>query len=243
MQRLDRRSSRSVPEETQRLQMATGAVPLTVRRNRRARRLILRVEWDTGQVTLTLPAHGSVAEALAFARSREEWILGRLALLPPRLPFAEGAMVPVLGVPHQIRRIAEGAAATGAGQGQILVGGPANQVPAAVKRWLRQKAREEVTLRVDRLAARLGRPVGRITLRDPRTRWGSCSSHGHLSFSWRLVMAPADVLDYVTAHEVAHLLEAGHGPRFWQAVRRLTTDIEGPRQWLARHGHTLHRYG
>jgi hypothetical protein len=218
-------------------------VPLTLRRNPRARRLILRVAIDSGRIVVTMPAHASFADALAFARSRGDWILGQLARLPPRLPFTEGAVVPVLGDLYRIRRLPGATGSIRAVHNEIVVGGPVTELAAQVKRWLHQRAREEVGSRVGPWAARIGRPVRRITIRDPRTRWGSCSSRGDLSFSWRLVMAPTTVLDYVVAHEVAHLAEAGHGPRFWQTVGRLTAEIDEPREWLRREGHKLYRYG
>ena len=111
--------------------------------------------------------------------------------------------------------------------------------PAAIERWLRRAARDEITPRAHRAAAALGVEVARVTIRDPRTRWGSCSSTGSLSFSWRLVLAPEEVLDYVVWHEVCHLREMNHSPRYWALVARHCPGYEEPRRWLRRNATAL----
>ena len=116
-------------------------------------------------------------------------------------------------------------------------------VAARVEAWLRRAARAEIEPLVEEMTARLGARHGRITSRDTTSRWGSCSAKGNLGFSWRLVMAPPPVLDYVVAHEVAHLLEHNHGEQFWGHVTRLCENPETSRAWLRRSGASLHRYG
>ena len=113
-------------------------------------------------------------------------------------------------------------------------------MPCATAAWLREQARQACLAAVTRHAAAGGWRPGRITLRDPRSRWGSCNAGGDLMFSWRLIMAPAAVLDYVVAHEVAHLAELNHSPHFWAVVRRLCPDHAPAREWLRRHGASLH---
>jgi predicted metal-dependent hydrolase len=124
----------------------------------------------------------------------------------------------------------------------LHVPGPMSAVSGRVAGFLRESARAACAEGVARHAAALGRHPGRISLRDPRSRWGSCTSRGDLMFSWRLAMAPAAVLDYVVAHEVAHLAEMNHSQRFWAAVARLCPDHAGPRDWLRRNGAGLHAY-
>jgi predicted metal-dependent hydrolase len=126
--------------------------------------------------------------------------------------------------------------------GVLEVPGPAGGHAVRVAAWLREEARRECAGAVDRHAARLGLEPGRISLRDPRSRWGSCTSNGDLMFSWRLIMAPSAVLDYVVAHEVAHLAELNHSPRFWAVVRRLCPDFQPARAWLRRNGAALHAH-
>ncbi|MCZ4353421.1 SprT family zinc-dependent metalloprotease [Roseovarius aestuarii] len=212
-------------------------IALCLRRSPRARRISLRISALDGRVTLTLPKGLCEREALAFARQKEDWMRRHLAAQKPEVQIAHGAEVPVEG---RIMRVAQGAGR------RVLVKEDTLWVPGEVaprlQAWLKVLARERLVKASDRYAASLGRPYSRITLRDTRSRWGSCASSGALSYSWRLIMAPAEVLDYVAAHEVAHLAEMNHSPAFWAEVARLLPDYETPRQWLRANGAGLHRY-
>jgi predicted metal-dependent hydrolase len=158
--------------------------------------------------------------------------------------FAEGAIVPVLGVPHRIRRESDPTAPPVAiVDGEIRVRGEPEHVARRVRDYLVRLARQELARRARHYAERVGKPVTRVSVRDTKSRWGSCSSTGALSFSWRLVMAPEPVVDYVVAHEVAHLVEMNHGPRFWKLVRTMSPDCTTPRAWLKRHRTELLSYG
>jgi predicted metal-dependent hydrolase len=224
-----------------RLSLSGRNVALALRPSRRAKRIILRID-PVGTVTLVVPRRTSKDEAVAFARSKAEWLNDRLAALPQPVPFRDGAELPLLGRTHRIRHdpFAHGVRL---GRGEIVVAGEGGHLPRRVVDFLRREARRECAERARRFARRLGQQVGRISVRDPKSRWGSCSHKGHLSFSWRLILAPEWVLDYVIAHEVAHLVEMNHGPRFWRLVDRLYPDSVRPRDWLRRHGTRLHRYG
>jgi predicted metal-dependent hydrolase len=218
-------------------------VPLTVRRHPRARRLILRLAAEGDGAVVTIPERASFDEGVTLARNHVGWIVRRLAAIPPRVAFEDGAVLPFLGHDHRLRHHARTFPAVRREGGEIIVSGRAEDLARRVADWLRRQARIEIGARVGDKAATLGRAPGRITVRDTRSRWGSCSAAGNLSFSWRLVMAPAGVLDYVVAHEVAHLAHRDHGPRFWRTVAALTEDVDGSRAWLRRHGRSLHRYG
>jgi predicted metal-dependent hydrolase len=150
----------------------------------------------------------------------------------------------VFGVPHRIRRVDDAATAPVAiADGEIRVRGEPAHVPRRVRDHLAHLAARELARRARDYAARIDKRVMRVTVRDTKSRWGSCSSTGNLSFSWRLVFAPEAVVDYVAAHEVAHLAEMNHGPRFWKLVRSLTPDTVTPRAWLKRHRSELLSYG
>lgn len=215
------------------------AVPLTLRRNARARRITLRVSQLDGRVTLTLPRGVPEAEALEFAKSRESWIRGHLDARPAETTVTHGANIPVEGamcriVPVTGRRVV-------ARSGEIGV--PRAGLPGArVQAWLKQLARDRLAKACDRHAAGLGASYRSITLRDPRSRWGSCTSAGGLMFSWRLVMAPPEILDYVAAHEVAHLREMNHSAAFWRLVEQLYGPYKPARQWLHGEGSALHSF-
>ena len=221
-------------------------VPVRLYRNTRARRIILRIDDRNGDgdgVSVTLPRRTPLCEGLDLIHEKAAWVLERLGGLPPRVAFADGARVPLGGVDHTIRHVLDGRGVV-RGQGtEILVAGGAEHLARRLRDWLRKEARSQIGRLVGDKAAALGRTAGRITIRDTRSRWGSCSADGNLSFCWRLVMAPETVLDYVVAHEVAHLAEPHHGPKFWRLVKTLTPAMEASREWLRRNGEALHRYG
>jgi predicted metal-dependent hydrolase len=218
--------------------------PISIRVSPRARRIALRINAAERTVELVLPPDVPTVHAMRFVQSKREWIAARLAALPPAVPFVEGAVVPVLGVPHRIRRETDAAAPSVAiAGGEIRVRGEPIHLARRVRDFLVAKARRELALRARPLAARIGRDVTQITVRDTRSRWGSCSGRGNLSFSWRLIFAPERVIDYVVAHEVAHLAEMNHGPRFWRLVESLSPDSAAPRAWLKRHRSRLFSYG
>jgi predicted metal-dependent hydrolase len=220
-----------------------GSPPVEVmlRRSRAARRLSLRVSGLDGRVTLTLPARAREAEALAFLREREPWIRAALARVPPQAPVIPGTVLPVEGEALAV------VAAAGRGPvlrrpGALLVPGDPAGAGARVAAFLRLVARDRLAAACDAHAGRAGRGYSRLVLRDARSRWGSCTAAGVLMFNWRLAMAPPAVLDYVAAHEVAHLLRLDHSPAFWAEVERLCPGHAAPRAWLRRHGAGLHRW-
>ena len=209
---------------------------ITLRRSARARRMTLRVPRDGGAVVLTLPAHVALSDGAAFAESKSRWLLQATERRPAPSIVRHGATLPVEGVPLILTPVALRAAEV-AGDTLLL---PASR-PAApvVKAFLKHLAMQRLRAACDRHAAALGRPYRAIVLRDTRSRWGSCTSDGRLMFSWRLAMAPPPVLDYVAAHEVAHLRHMDHSPRFWAAVAGLMPDYARHRDWLKRHGSDL----
>lgn len=218
-------------------------VELQVRRNHRARRINLRIDPSAGGAVLTLPLDAPLEEGIGLARQKAHWLISRLDALPPHIPFTDGAEVPVLGRPHRVRHLPGRRGVVRSEDGELLVSGRPEHLSRRLVDWLRQEAKRQIVPRAEAKAALIDRRVGRITVRDTRSRWGSCSANGNLSFCWRLVMTPEDVLDYVVAHEVAHLKYRSHGPRFWQTAGKLTRDMEEARAWLLQHGETLHRYG
>lgn len=212
-------------------------IPVTLRRSARARRFSLRVSRLDGRVTLTLPLRARESDGMAFLRDQEDWLRRTLAGMPqiPRLAFGaafplEGrALVLTQGTGRQIR--IESAS--------LMVPGDAARLGARLQAWLKARARDRLAAASDRHAAALGRPYVQLTLRDTRSRWGSCTHDGRLMYNWRLIMAPPQVLDYVAAHEVAHLAQMNHSPAFWAEVARLMPDYAAPRRWLKAHGQEL----
>ncbi len=237
------RARSTVREKHLTLGLPDRSIPLTVRKNPRAKRIIVRLTGDGGGVSVTVPSRTAFDEGVRAAERNADWIIQRLDAVPPRILFADGAVIPFLGRDHAIRHRPKGRSGVCLDDGEIVVAGSDAALSRRVERWLKKQARSEISVRVSRKTARLGRPAGRITLRDTRSRWGSCSAQGNLSFCWRLVMAPEAVLDYVVAHEVGHLAVPNHGPEFWRTVATLTDEVDGSRRWLRHHGRALHRYG
>jgi predicted metal-dependent hydrolase len=219
-----------------------------LRRHRQARRYTLRIQAATREVILTIPPRGTLKEAREFAQKHGGWIAARLGRLPEAVRFAHGVHVPLRGVPHRIahRPGARGTVWTetdGNGKPLLCVAGEAPHINRRIGDFLRRQAKHELEAASLRHAAELGVSVTRVAVRDQASRWGSCSTAGVLSYSWRLILAPSFVLNYLAAHEVAHLVEMNHSARFWRLVRRICRDHERAKTWLDVHGSDLHRYG
>jgi len=215
-------------------------VALILRRSARARRISLRVSGVDGRVTLTLPQDVAEREGLKFAEEKADWLRLQLGKRPEDVMAAPGAEIPVEG---EVLQIASAPGRSVRIEGDtLLVPGTPDTAPARLRAWLRARARDRLAAASDHYAAALGRPYARLTLRDTRSRWGSCSAAGGLMYSWRLILAPPDVLDYVAAHEVAHLAEMNHSPAFWSTVANLKPGYEAPRRWLREKGADLHRF-
>jgi hypothetical protein len=218
-------------------------VPLVFRENRRAHRIIMRLDYGAASVVVVLPKRTSRQEGKRFALSNRDWIAERLDQLAEPIPFRHGAVVPFLGEPHRIRHRATARGVVWCADGEINVAGYEEHLPRRVHEWLKSEAKREIETRAIEKAAALGKKITKISIRDTKSRWGSCTDQGELAFSWRLVLAPRHVLDYVIAHEIAHLKEMNHGPRFWKLCRELSRSINAAREWLEAHGTELYRYG
>ncbi|SIS59819.1 M48 family metallopeptidase [Phaeovulum vinaykumarii] len=217
-------------------------IELVLRRSPRARRFSLRVSRLDGGVTLTLPARADAAEGIAFARSRRDWIVQARARVGQVARPVFGAQVPFEGVPHRLvpARLRAPRREMQADGPVILMPEDPARLARRLEAFYRVEARSRLAEASGRHAVALGRSFTRLSLRDTRSRWGSCTADGGLMYSWRLVMAPPEVLDYVAAHEVAHLCEMNHSPAFWAVVARLCPGYAAPRDWLRRNGGTLH---
>lgn len=232
--------------EPEQLTIAHAGEPLEVTfvRSARARRASLRVDAARRRIVLTAPLRMGRGMAIDFALAQAGWIAARLKRLPDLKPFVDGTEVPLFGAPHLIRHRADRRGTVWREGTEIHVAGKPEHLPRRLRDWLTAELRNELVPLVHAKAQTVERPVKRITLRDSRSRWGSCGPDATLSFSWRLVFAPPEVLDYLVAHEVAHLVHLNHGPRFWALARTLCiVPIEGPQGWLKKNGEVLLQYG
>ena len=235
------------PPDPQLIEIAfDGAIfSVQLRRHRQARRYTLRVQAATRAVVLTMPLRGSVKEARAFAERNGGWIAARLKRLPRAIPFADGLELPLRGVPHRIAHCAmRGTVWIEAGEPPFLcVAGERAHLARRVRDFLKREAKRDLEAASRRYAALLGVTVKRVSVRDQTSRWGSCTADGVLSYSWRLILAPSYVLDYLAAHEIAHLVEMNHSRKFWRVVTQICPDWQRAKAWLDVHGAALHRYG
>jgi predicted metal-dependent hydrolase len=220
-------------------------VEVTMRLNPRARRLIVKVHPSTGEISVIAPSQRALDRALDFAQGEAPWIARQLARVPTPVALRPGARIPFRGREHLIVRheTGRGLAAHDPHENVIRIGGEDAHAPRRLLDFLKREARKVLEERTKDYAGRIDSRVRRVTVRDTASRWGSCSAAKCISYCWRLILAPDFVLDYVVAHEVAHLREMNHGPRFWKLVRQLCADIETPQRWLRKNGTALHRYG
>lgn len=228
---------------------------VTLKRTSSTRRFTLRVRNATRDVVLTIPQRASLIEARDFAEKHAAWIGERLQKLPHPLPFVHGCIIPLRGMAHVIehRPHARGtvwvesatdanALANGVALALCVAGRP-EHVARRVLDYLRAQALADLHVAVSAHAGKLGLTPKRLSIRDSKTRWGSCSADGSLNFSWRIILAPAFVLDYLAAHEVAHMVHLNHSAKFWALTHRLSADTDRAEAWLDAHGTQLHRYG
>ncbi|MCE3233269.1 MAG: putative metal-dependent hydrolase [Rickettsiaceae bacterium] len=217
-------------------------VEVLTRVSTRARRITVRVSAQSG-VELVIPKRVSLKKAMDFLYSKEDWILHKKSLTPEAVPFKDGAEIPIQGKIYTIRHSGELRGITHIEGRELIVSGPKNSIERKVQTFLEEMAKKKITARANIEAEKLGVQYSRITIRDTTTRWGSCSASRALSFSWRLIMAPKEVLDYVAAHEIAHIREMNHSKKFWNIVAKLYPNYNKARQWLRDQGSTLYVYG
>ncbi|MFM9973532.1 MAG: M48 family metallopeptidase [Beijerinckiaceae bacterium] len=222
--------------------------PVVIRRSPQAKRYTLRVKTATREAVLTMPMRGNLITARDFAIRHGGWLAARYARMPAMVDFVMGAQVPLRGTLHRIdhREKARGTVWTETGPDGhpvLAVAGDASFLARRVRDFLKREARKDIDAAARKHAETLGVTIKRIAIKDTKSRWGSCAADGSLSFSWRMILAPPFVLDYLAAHEVAHRVEMNHSPRYWRVVASVFPDFERAEAWLKRHGAELHRWG
>jgi hypothetical protein len=220
-------------------------IAVRLRVSARARRFTLRLEPSGEGAVLALPPGVAMAEVRLFLMRQSDWLTRALARHPGHVVVGDGTRLPVAGEEIGIALVDGPRRAPYLETGRLIVPGPGArgfQVGPRIAAFLKARARDALVPAAGRYAEVLGQRPTAISLRDTRSRWGSCSDRGRLSFSWRLAMAPPEVLDYVAGHEAAHLVEMNHGPRYWEVVERIMPDYRPHRAWLKREGRRLHGF-
>ncbi|EHK73819.1 hypothetical protein SM0020_32065 [Sinorhizobium meliloti CCNWSX0020] len=226
------------------IEVAGKVLPLTIRQNARATRMTLRIEPGGRALKLTVPEGLPEREVSAFLTRHQGWLMTKLARFSGESELEDGGTVLVRGVAHRIERTGRLRGLTEAlvidDEAVLRVGGAEEHLRRRIADYLKKEARSELERLVAVYAGRTGRRARSLSLKDTRSRWGSCSAEGDLSFSWRIAMAPPKVIAYLAAHEVAHLQEMNHGPRFWALCESLCPETKDAKHWLKRNGTMLH---
>jgi len=224
------------------LQVGEEVLPLVIRRHQRAKRICLRYNPTDHAISLTLPRHTRVSDGLSFLMLKSEWLIETLRDMPTQKQIKPGVVIPLLGKRVRIKHDPSLARKWIVKDDILYVAGPRDEFAERVTEALKKIASTTLTNLATRDAVRIGRRVARVSVRDTRSRWGSCSSTARLSFSYRLIFAPKEVMEYVVAHEVAHLRHMNHSTAFWNCVAALCPEYDAARDWLKLHGKDLYRF-
>lgn len=224
------------------LEVEENRVPLVIKRNRRSKRIYLRYNPAENLFSLTLPHRARLSDGVDFIHTKGDWILETLRQMPQKRALKPGTFIPILGSRCRIKLDEELRGVYALKDDLLILNGPREHLPRRVEDSLRKIVRQEISELVYAKAKQIGKRANRITLRDTRSRWGSCSSDRNLMFSWRLVFAPYEVLDYVVSHEVAHLKHMNHSARFWETVESICPEYHDWKDWLHLHGKELYRF-
>ena len=222
------------------MKIGNPPISISVGQSKIAKNYSIRISNNNGGVKLTIPRNGTCQQALEFAKSRENWIREKLSNQLPEITPCYGSVLLYQGKKliiqqSETKNIYQH-------ENEIFIPGPLEKISGKIKGYLKVKARDHLDFSSRKYSDLLGKSYKRITIRDTRSRWGSCTSDGNLMYSWRLIMAPPNVLDYVTAHEVAHLSHLNHSEEFWNTVEFLMPDFKNYKDWLKSNGQLLHRY-
>ncbi len=224
--------------------VAGRRIPLVIRENKRATRLTLRIDPGGNGLKLSAPQGISDREIDQFLQRHHGWLATRLTKIPKAALIEEGSVIAIRGIAHRVVRSGKLRGVSEILQDNdeylLRVGGAAEHAGRRVADYLKKQARIDLQNHVDKHSSTIGKKVASLQLKDTKSRWGSCTSAGRLSFSWRIVMAPEFVIDYLAAHEVAHLREMNHGPRFWTLCHQLCPRTDEAKSWLKHHGSALH---
>ena len=216
--------------------------PLKINKSAKSRKMTLKIDSKKREVHLSLPLFCSLKTAHKFVTEHQEWIEGHLAKLPQAKQFANGDKISLFGQEVVICHTPGSLQAAHLQDGRLLVGGEEAFLHRRVKDFIKRAAKKDFMQRSQTFAAQIGCNVKSVTIKDTSSRWGSCSTLNNINYNWRIALAPACVIDYLTAHETAHLKHRDHSPAFWRCVKQLYPGASLGRAWLKTHGHELYLY-
>ncbi|MCP4393282.1 MAG: M48 family metallopeptidase [Alphaproteobacteria bacterium] len=235
-------NSIQMAEQNYRINIEGRDFPLDIKRNSKAKRCILRVNHIKQSIDLTIPKRYRTEKAVKFARSQILWIEKQIEQMPEKINFYDGITIPVAGRPTTITRAKHPQAGTKQIEDTIIISGHTEHFNRRTKDFLKKEAKRVFTNIANKMAEKMGKKIKKISVKDTHSRWGSCNSAGNISYSWRLILAPVHVMEYVIAHEVAHLAELNHSEAFWNQVGKLLPNYHKAKKWLKENGNSLHLY-
>ncbi len=226
------------------LMLAGEARSILLRRTAKTQRYTLRLKPNTRELVVTMPPRGTHTAVRSFLNRHEGWLETRLNRLPEQIAFINGAIIPFKGELHLIHHESDIKGTVWLEvPNKLVVAGKIEHISRRITDFLKKQAKLELTEATHKYATHLNVSITRITIKDTTSRWGSCSSKGAIAYSWRIIMAPPYVLDYLAAHEVAHRREMNHSARFWKLLRDMCAETDRAEVWLKKHGRSLHDYG
>lgn len=225
------------------LELDGQTIPVTLRWHARAKRIILRLDTSGKGAIVTLPKGVKADAGLQMAQKNTVWLANQFNRRPEPCPFKDNAIIPVRDVEYTLHHCPDSRGTVWTEGQDVFVAGQEAFFKRRLTDWLKKQARHDITPLAHEMAGALGKNIKRISLRDTRSRWGSCSSSGNLSFNWRLIFAPSEILKYVVAHEVAHLRHMDHSQQFWDTVHLFDVDDKAARRWLKQNSARLQEYG
>jgi len=225
------------------LELDGKKIPVALKWHARAKRLILKLNPKEDGIIVTLPKGIKAKAGLEMAEKHRVWIANQFSKQTDRIPFEDGATIQLRGTAHTLNHRPDARGVVWSDGTDIFVTGKEDFFQRRLTDWLKKQAKSDITAQAHDMAATLGKQVNRISVKDTVSRWGSCSHNGNLSFNWRLILAPSEILTYVVAHEVSHLKHMDHSAAFWETVDQFDVDAKKSRLWLKKHGSMLQRNG
>lgn len=216
---------------------------LVIQSHNLAKRLRLKCDPFQRKIFLTHPEGARIKDIDAFFTKAHAWLRQQVSNATSRTDLKHGSTIPILGVNYLIQYQPGEKPDVQVDQGLITVKGDENRLQLVLGKWLRFHALGILKERSQKMATKIGVSIHKIKVRELKSIWGSCAADGSLTYSWRLVMAPAFVLDYICAHEVSHIKERNHGPKFWALVESICPDYKDAKAWLRKEGRILFSYG
>lgn len=215
---------------------------IKIRRSARARRITLRVCQVTGGLKITIPSNLKISVLRIFINKNMNWIRTNLKNISPPILITDGVLLPIKGQDRKVFTDVTLKSCYILKETELILPTSQDLLETQVKSVLKQIAGDYFSITCDNYAERLGVSFSKISIKDPKSRWGSCSSDKKLMFSWRLIMAPLAVSSYVAAHEIAHLLQMNHSQKYWNVVGSIYPNYRDQRNWLRENGRNLHKF-